>query len=103
MSNRDDRVYLFDQARFDAGTKSRVYPNAPAGLYFPGDEGYPGRSVTSRKWAQFAPRLGAIWQPDDQTSVRGAWGMFYDTSHLFYNIGYQGFGQGVRFQSRGGL
>ena len=102
MSNRDDRVYLFDQARFDAGTKSRVYPNAPAGLYFPGDEGYPGRSVTSRKWAQFAPRVGAIWQPDEQTSVRGAWGMFYDTSHLFYNIGYQSFGQGVAIPNPAG-
>jgi len=95
MSNRDDRVYLFDMARFNAGTKSRVFPNAPAGLYFPGDEGYPGRAVTSRKWAQFAPRVGAIWQPAASTNVRAAWGVFYDTSHLFYNIGYQGFGQGI--------
>ena len=95
MSNRDERVFLFDMARFNAGTKSRVFPNAPAGLYFPGDAGYPDRSVTSRKLAQFAPRVGAIWQPTDKTSVRSAWGLFYDTSHLFYNIGYQGFGQGV--------
>ena len=102
MSNRDERVYLFDKARFDAGTKSQVYPKAPAGLYFPGDEGYPGRSVTSRKWAQFAPRVGAIWQPGDETSVRAAWGMFYDTSHLFYNIGYQGFGQGVAIPNPAG-
>ena len=95
MSNRDDQVYLFDMERFNAGIKSRVFPKAPAGLYFPGDEGYPGRSVTSRKWAQFAPRVGTIWQPAAETTVRAAWGVFYDTSHLFYNIGYQGFGQGT--------
>ncbi len=95
MSNRDERVYLFDMDRFNKGIKSRVFPNAPAGLYFPGDEGYPDRAVTSRKWAQFAPRVGAIWQLREDTSVRAGWGTFYDTSHLFYNIGYQGFGQGV--------
>jgi hypothetical protein len=99
MTNRDGRVFLFDMARFDAGIKSRVFPNAPAGLYFPGDEGYPDQRVTSPKWNQFAPRLGAIWQPTDKMSVRGAWGVFYDTSHLFYNIGYQGFGQGVNIQN----
>lgn len=102
MTNRDDRVYLFDIARFDSGIKSRVFPNAPAGLYFPGDEGFPERAVTSRKWAQFAPRVGAIWQPGHDTSVRGAWGMFYDTSHLFYNIGYQAFGQGVAIPNPAG-
>ena len=102
MSNRDERVYLFDMDRYNAGTKSKVFPNAPAGLYFPGDEGYPGRAVTSRKWAQFAPRLGAIWRAADNTSVRASWGMFYDTSHLFYNIGYQGMGQGVNIPNPAG-
>ncbi len=102
MSNRDDRVYLFDMERYNAGTKSRVFPNAPAGLTFPGDDGYPRRAVTSRKWNQFAPRVGAIWAPAESTSVRASWGMFYDTSHLFYNIGYQGFGQGVNIPDPAG-
>ena len=95
MSNRDNLVYLFDMNRFDAATKSQVFPNAPAGLYFSGDEGYPRRAVTSRKWAQFAPRIGTVWQPTTSTSVRAGWGTFYDTSHLFFNIGYQGLGQGT--------
>jgi TonB-dependent receptor-like protein/carboxypeptidase family protein len=102
MSNRDGRVFLFDMARFDAGIKSQVFPKAPAGLYFPGDDGYPGTSVTSRKLLQFAPRVGAIWQPSSDTTLRGAWGTFYDTSHLFYNIGYQGFGQGVAIPNPAG-
>ncbi len=102
MGNRDDRVFLFDMDRFNAGTKSKVFPNAPAGLYFPGDEGYPGNRVTSTRLGYFAPRVGAIWQPTERTSLRGAWGVFYDTSHLFYNIGYQGFGQGVSIPNPAG-
>ncbi len=35
-------VSNFDMTRFDQGIKSKVYPQAPAGLYFPGDEGYDG-------------------------------------------------------------
>ena len=77
----------FDQSRFDQGLKSKVYPQAPAGLIFPGDDGYPGRGTTQSKLAQFAPRLGAIWTPgqDGNTSIRAGWGMFYDTPHLFFN------------------
>ena len=77
----------FDEARFRAGVKSKVYPQAPAGLLFPGDDGYPGRGTSEAKWAQFAPRLGAIWTPGDDglTSIRAGWGMFFDTPHLFFN------------------
>ena len=35
-------VSHFDQSRFDQDLRSTVYPQAPAGLMFPGDEGYPG-------------------------------------------------------------
>ena len=35
-------VSHFDQARFDQNVHSTVYPQAPAGLMFPGDAGYPG-------------------------------------------------------------
>ena len=87
LRNTYSWVSHFDRARFDAGTKSKVYPQAPAGLMFPGDDGYPGDSTTNGKIGNFAPRLGVIWQPtgDDKMSVRGAWGVFYDTPHLFFN------------------
>jgi hypothetical protein len=77
----------FDKSRFDQGVKSKVYPQAPAGLIFPGDDGYPGRGTTRRRMAQFAPRVGAIWTPgqDGNTSIRAGWGIFYDTPHLFFN------------------
>ena len=80
-------VSHFDQSRFDQGLKSRVYPQAPAGLIFPGDDGYPGKATTHGKLAQFAPRVGAIWTPgsDGRTSIRAAYGTFYDAPHLFFN------------------
>ena len=77
----------FDQALFDTNVHSTVYPQAPAGLIFPGDSGYPGNATTFGKMAQFAPRVGMIWTPsgDERTSVRASWGVFYDTPHLFFN------------------
>jgi hypothetical protein len=80
-------VSHFDRARFDRGLKSTVYPQAPAGLVFPGDEGYPGHATTNGRSANFAPRAGMIWTPsgDDRMSVRASWGVFYDTPHLFFN------------------
>jgi carboxypeptidase family protein/TonB-dependent receptor-like protein len=80
-------VSHFDQARFDQNLHSTAYPQAPAGLMFPGDDGYPGNGTTFGKAAQFAPRLGVVWTPggDELTSVRASWGVFYDTAHLFFN------------------
>ena len=75
----------FDKARFDQGIRSRTYPQAPPGLFFPGDPEFPGNAVMNSKIAQFAPRLGVVWTPDDKTAVRAGWGIFYDTPHLFFN------------------
>lgn len=80
-------VSHFDQARFDRGLRSTVYPQAPAGLIFPGDQGYPDEGVAKRKLGQFAPRVGMVWTPngDDRISVRASWGIFYDSPQLFFN------------------
>ncbi len=80
-------VSHFDQTRFDQDVHSTVYPQAPAGLMFPGDAGYPDDGTTFGKELQFAPRVGVVWTPhgDERTSVRASWGVFYDTPHLFFN------------------
>lgn len=87
LRNTYSWVSHFDKSRFDQNLRSTVYPQAPAGLIFPGDAGYPGRGASRKKLANFAPRIGAIWTPsgDDSLSVRGSWGIFYDTPHLFFN------------------
>ena len=87
LRNTYSWVSHFDQGRFDQNLRSTVYPQAPPGLVFPGDDDYPGRGSSRKKWNMFAPRLGAIWTPtgDESLSVRTSWGIFYDTPHLFFN------------------
>jgi hypothetical protein len=69
--------YVFDYGRFRQGTKSTVYPNGPAGMYFPGDPGFPttGSSMYDR-WRIFNPRIGLAWDPtgDGHTSFRASYG-----------------------------
>ena len=65
---------------FHPGQQSTVVPNAPAGLVYPGDAGVPAGTYPTDK-NNVAPRLAAIWDAsgDGRTSVRAAWGLFYDT------------------------
>jgi hypothetical protein len=76
----------FDYALFSQGGKSSVYTNGPAGLIFPGDNGFPGMSNVLAKKADFAPRVGLVWDPkgDGRMTVRASYGMFYDTPQLFF-------------------
>jgi hypothetical protein len=58
------------------GDQSQVYPGAPTGLVFPGDPGIPSTLAPTR-YGNFAPRLGLAWSPDDKTTLRAGYGMFY--------------------------
>ena len=65
------RVYSFSLDDFKAGKKSVVFPNAPAGFAYPSqnDDGsgpadFEGASAIKRRLNQFAPRVGAAWDPD---------------------------------------
>ena len=69
----------FNLARYNAGTKSTVFPNAPAGWYYVGDPGIPGDAGMKKQWALLAPRVGLAWDPtgDGKTSLRASYSYSY--------------------------
>ena len=74
-------VSHFDMASFLANTHSKVFPNGPAGTFFPGDSQFnTNQRPAYINWKDFAPRLGLVWDPkgDGKMSIRASWGMFYD-------------------------
>ena len=64
---------------FVPGAQSKVIPNAPPGLLYPGDPGVPAGLIAAEKTA-FAPRVGFSWDPrgDAKTVVSAAYGIFYE-------------------------
>jgi hypothetical protein len=64
---------------FVPGAQSKVIPNAPPGLLYPGDPGVPAGLIPAEKTA-FAPRVGFAWDPrgDAKTAISAAYGIFYE-------------------------
>src|SRR5580693_8227428 len=73
-TERNNEVNLFAP-----GAQSRVLPNAPAGLLYPGDPGVPAGLIPTQKTA-FAPRAGVAWDVlgNGKTVVSAAYGIFYE-------------------------
>jgi len=63
---------------FVPGAQSKIVPNAPAGLLYPGDPGVPAGLIATK--TAFAPRFGVAWDPrgDGKTVVSAAYGIFYE-------------------------
>jgi hypothetical protein len=74
-----NRASHFEQSAFMAGVKTKVYQNAPPGLTFPGDAGFP-KGGTNHVLDRFAPRLGLVWDPfgNGQTIVHVGYGILND-------------------------
>jgi hypothetical protein len=86
-------VSHFDPTLFAQNVHSTVYPNAPAGVEYPGDSGFDTNNRPNHiRWPNFAPRVGVVWDPkgDGRMTVRASWGMFYDMPHTLFYDGYGG-------------
>ncbi|HEY3738642.1 MAG TPA: carboxypeptidase-like regulatory domain-containing protein [Bryobacteraceae bacterium] len=76
----------FSLPAFLAGTHSARYPNAPAGLFFPGDSGIPAGNWNGHL-ANFAPRAGFVWNPhgDGRDTLRIGGSLLYDVAETWFN------------------
>ena len=72
---------------FRRGVRTTRFQNAPAGLIYPGDPGFPeGQAGMNKQWRNFSPRAGVAWDVsgDGRTAVRSSYGMNYDFPSAVY-------------------
>jgi hypothetical protein len=84
--DRNGFTTLFSRELFDQGVRSVVYPNAPVGLLFKGDPGFPDNNANSfNQYKQFAPRFGIVFDPTGEAkqTIRAGFGIYYDSPKLW--------------------
>jgi hypothetical protein len=77
----NNTISNFSIDNFRNGVKSTQYVNAPAGLLYPGDPGFPaGDTGFNKQWLNLSPRLGAAWDVtgDGRLAVRSSYAINYD-------------------------
>ena len=82
-------IYTFSFENFSNNVKSTVFTNAPAGLIYPGDPGFPpGRSGLYTQWWNLSPRVGLAWdvRGNGRTALRAAYGLAYDFPPAEYHL-----------------
>ena len=80
-NSRNGAISNFVLDNFRQGIKTKRFLNAPAGLIYPGDPGFPaGNSGLNAQWRNLSPRVGVAWDVtgDGRTAVRSSYGMNYD-------------------------
>ena len=82
-------AYNFSRDNFRNNTRSQVFVNAPAGLIYPGDAGFPpGRRGLNTQWLNFSPRVGIGWDVsgNSRTAIRASYGLTYDFPNAEYQL-----------------
>jgi hypothetical protein len=74
-------IPVWNWDNFHNGVQSTVFVNAPPGLLYVGDRGYPpGRAGMNRQWWNLSPRGGIAWDVtgNGRTAVRASYALAYD-------------------------
>ncbi|HEY3159397.1 MAG TPA: carboxypeptidase regulatory-like domain-containing protein [Vicinamibacterales bacterium] len=82
-------VYNFSRDNFENNVRSNVFVNAPAGLIYEGDAGFPpGRTGLNKQWLNLSPRVGLAWDVSGtgRTAIRGSYGLTYDLPNGEYEL-----------------
>jgi hypothetical protein len=77
----NNAVTIFVMDNFLKNVHSTVFRNAPAGLIYPGDAGFPkGNTGLNTQWWNLSPRAGVAWDVhgDGRLAVRSSYSMGYD-------------------------
>lgn len=77
---------------FGPSAQSKVFPNAPPGILYPGDPGTPNRALVYPDRTNFAPRVGFAWDMfgNAKLVMRGGAGIFYDLEDGALNLQFGG-------------
>jgi hypothetical protein len=78
----------FRRDRYEQGLRSQVYLNAPPGIVYGGDEGFPTTGAdTEDNYLQFAPRFGIVWDPagDNRQTIRAGGGLYFNASQTWHH------------------
>jgi hypothetical protein len=81
-------VEHFNLGLFLKGEKSRVFPNAPAGLMFNGDASMPSAaSNIHANWNLWSPRLGIVLDPrgKGRETLRASFSIGHDYPEMYYS------------------
>jgi carboxypeptidase family protein len=82
-------IYNFSPDNFRRGVTSTVFKNAPAGLIYPGDAGFPpGTTGLDKQLWNLSPRVGVGWDVtgNGRTALRAAYGISYDFPTAEYQL-----------------
>jgi hypothetical protein len=77
---------------FGPDAHSKVFPDAPPGILYPGDPGTPNRALVYPDRNNWAPRFGFAWDMlgNAKLVMRGGFGIFYDIEDGALNLQFGG-------------
>jgi Carboxypeptidase regulatory-like domain len=79
--SKNGAISNFVPDNFNNGVRSTVFLNAPPGLIYPGDLGFPkGKTGLDKQWMNLAPRIGLAWDVTGtgRFAIRSSYGINYD-------------------------